>query len=205
MYKLVGSLSFFLVTMTSTADDAVFNSKTSLLTIPQTQVDGIPVYNAKLLFKGNNTFELQSYDTAPAVNEDIPPPGNGAAVTQWLAKGIYKNWTCETAKHPGRTDSPHGTVRVCSNPILMASTSGAYPVGAASVKELYEGSNITGYSLSVKVKAGTGRGNWYWYERFGDFVATDSLDAGVCENCHSGADNTAATGGRDRVFIRVMP
>lgn len=204
MRKVFCWLIFFLLTTTACfAEDAEYSSKTSLLTIPQTKVDGNLVYNAKLLFKGNNTFELQSFETSPPVNDDIPPPGNAAAVNEWLAKGIYKKWACEAAPHPGRSDGAHGTVRICSNPLLSSSTSGAFPVGAASVKELYQGSALIGYAVGVKVKAGTGKGNWYWYERSGSSVFADAVDAGICEGCHSGADNTS--GGRDRVFIQIKP
>src|SRR3569832_2247891 len=67
------------------------------------------------------------------------PPQGAAAVQAWLAAGDYKSWSCETAVHAARSPSPHGFNRVCSNDVIAAHAreSGAWPKGAAAVKELF--------------------------------------------------------------------
>jgi hypothetical protein len=89
-------------------------------------------------------------------------------------------------------------VRICSSPELSASTSGSYPVGAASVKEIYTSDKVTGYAVGVKVAAGEGANTWYWYERLGTSVVANGIAAGECSGCHGAAP-------RDRVFVRVAP
>lgn len=196
MLKMILLLSVLGISNNAVAEPAEFNLSDNILTIPQVKVGSISVYNAKLLFDGNKNFELKSFDTSLTANNDIPPTENAAAIEQWLAKEIYKKWACETSSHPGTGSSPHGNVRVYSNPLLSATTGGPFPVGAASVKELYNGDQVTGYALGVKVNAGEGKGKWYWYERSGSSTFAEKIDAEPCESCHAKANN-------DRVFIHV--
>lgn len=175
-----------------------FNPNNFELTIPEVKVGSGMVYNAKLKFDGNKSFMLLGFDTA---NPDIPPVGKAADLEQWLMKGSYKNWACEASKHPNRVPSPHGDNRICSNPMLSASDSGTFPVGAASVKELYSGDSINGYAVGVKIKAGEGKDTWYWYERLGSAIEGDGIAAPVCEGCHSHAADDGK--GRDRTFTRI--
>src|SRR5688572_5651220 len=66
-----------------------------------------------------------------------PPRGDGAAMEAWLAQGHYLGWSCEDRIFPPRLVGGHGRQKICSNAVLLASTSGSYPVDAASVKLLY--------------------------------------------------------------------
>ena len=87
----------------------------------------------------------------------LPPTSGGAELTAWIQSGYYKSWHCEMSSHPAGPHGAHGTNRICSNNVLAAAgTTGDYPVGAASVKELYSGATVNGYAISVRVQAGAG-------------------------------------------------
>lgn len=139
-----------------------------------------------------------------ASDADGPPPGwqtppmGGARIEPWLAQGLYKQWHCEGAPHPPRPPSPHGTDRICSNDLASAAAGGGeYPVGAASVKELYDGGGrVFGYSVSRRISVGAGGQHWYWYERIGQGGVNEGTGIGVCTGCHSGA-------AKDFVFTQV--
>lgn len=66
-----------------------------------------------------------------------PPPGK-AAVDPWLDAGHYKAWRCESSVMDPRPKGVHGRNRVCSNDLLSAATSTPFPVGAATVKEIFD-------------------------------------------------------------------
>ncbi len=149
----------------------------------------------------------------PAGCPQSPPMGTEAAADAWLAKGEYKTWKCEAASHPGRSPSPHGPNRICNNTKLSGTAAGNYPVGAASVKELFVtdgGTAISGYAYGVKIAAGASTGaSWYWFEKNGgSLIANGKGDkAGneltVCTGCHQGAGSDAAHSGRDFVYTQV--
>lgn len=120
---------------------------------------------------------------------ELPPQGH-AALTTWLAAGHHRAWACEPAPHPARPPGAHGTNRICSNAALSSAT-GAYPVNAASVKELYDGAAIIGHAVGRKTAGG-----WYWYEVINGSVVADSIGAGLCQGCHDDAP-------RDSVFTQV--
>lgn len=127
------------------------------------------------------------------------PPQGGAPLMAWLSAGYYKSWHCEAAAHPAGPNGAHGTNRVCSN-TLQAGTggSGEFPVGSASVKELYSGSNVVGYAVSLRIKTGPNGDSWYWYENGFGGVGISS-----CTGCHSKAGSGGTYIGRDYVFVRV--
>lgn len=134
----------------------------------------------------------------PLVVDDQSPPITHAELVPWLADGAYQTWACEAAAHPARPPGAHGTNRICSNELLSESADGRYPIGAASVKELVRGGEVTGYAVMRKL-ADTGAANdWYWYEAFGESVVADGRSPGVCTGCHGGAP-------RDFIFTRVAP
>lgn len=131
------------------------------------------------------------------------PPVGQAAVEAWLAQVFYRAWTCEDRIFPPRLTGNHGRHKICSNQALLDSGSGPYPVGAASVKELYTASDQpNGFAVGVKVTEGEGTNTWYWYERRGTSPAVRPLAEGVgvpdCAVCHGLAP-------RDYVFIRAVP
>ncbi|NOT86447.1 MAG: hypothetical protein HOP02_17070 [Methylococcaceae bacterium] len=189
-FNTIFMLGVLVATSFAQAEEAEFNPANSQLIIPQVKVGTAHVYNAKLLFDGTDNFKLQSFDTVPPANDTVPPTG-AAALEQWLAKGSYKSWHCEASVHAGATGSPHGTVRICTNPTLATAKAAPYPAGSAGVKELYTDGKLSGFSVYVKTKEGEGKGNWYWYQK----GMADSIDAEACEGCHAKAI--------DRVFVRV--
>jgi hypothetical protein len=96
----------------------------------------------------------------------------------------------------------HGRHRICSNDALVASSGPTYPVGAASVKELYFGADDrpNGFAVGIKVAPGGASTTWYWYERTGTLPTlrpvADSVADKTCAGCHVLAV-------RDNVFIRA--
>jgi hypothetical protein len=124
---------------------------------------------------------------APDADVGTPqrPPRGKAALEAWLATAQYKSWTCEASIFPPRLNGNHGKQRICSNDLVLASTAGAYPVGAASVKELYTPDDApNGFAVGVKIDP-----------------AAAPLAEGVavpdCAVCHGLA-------GRDFVYIRAQ-
>jgi hypothetical protein len=156
--------------------------------------------------------------SADGGNAQTPPVG-GSAVAAWLASGAYKSWHCETAVHAARSPSPHNIDRVCSNDVIAnnATGSGAWPIGAAAVKELYANATDTvpgGYAVYLKSKADSAGGaNWYYYGALAaggapvDGMGNDANVMTQCTGCHlaAGSDmaHTPSPGGRDEVYTPV--
>jgi hypothetical protein len=138
---------------------------------------------------------------APAGDPQLPPQGQ-AALEAWLKAGFYKDWTCEDGIRDKRLNGAHGRHRICSNRGLIESLDGLYPVGAASVKEMYEADDRpNGFAVGIKVAAGADGNSWYWYERTGTSPTSrpvaDGVGAKLCgPDCHVKAP-------RDHVFIRA--
>jgi len=138
-------------------------------------------------------------------------------VTAWLREGSYKQWKCEPTPVGQRGPSPHGTNRICSNGLASKAGAGEYPVGAASVKELYEPDGSLGYAISHHVKAGTTGDTWYWYEvvplqsaapHDARGVVADGMgDKGpakaICAGCHQNAGSDTERLGHDFVYIQI--
>ena len=170
----------------------------------------------------------QVYTPVSAAAAANLPPMGAAAVEAWLQTGQYKNWHCERAVHSARSPSPHGFNRICSNDVIAAHAreTGAWPKGAAAVKELFAAAGDTspiGYAVYSKTGGDSAAGaNWYWYERVPLDSAAPHDAAGVvadgpgstgpamqiCVGCHaaSGSDaaHTPSAGGRDQVYTPVM-
>jgi hypothetical protein len=123
---------------------------------------------------------------------ELPPRGPNAMMT-WIKGGAYLEWNCEPSSHPARDRSPHGPNRICTNDALsFAPDDAPLPVGAASIKELFDGSRIRGYAVMRKLETDSDGGNgWYWYEAFGDDVAVATAGAS-CSDCHSRASHDFA-------------
>jgi hypothetical protein len=156
-----------------------------------------------------------SQDAAASAGDPQTPPMGGPNVEAWLAKGYYLQWHCELAGHPARAPSPHGFDRVCSNDLLSgAGSSGPFPQGAASVKEIYDaaGAKVAGHAVYVKLAADSAGGTgWYWYEddpRFSPAILADGIggspgEMGVCVGCHGGAGPGFSPTSRDFVYTQV--
>jgi hypothetical protein len=155
------------------------------------------------------------------------PPMGGAQVEFWLAAGSYKQWHAEPAIHASRAPSPHGFNRIYSNALVNTNAmgTGAWPQGAAAVKELYGSLTDTtpvGYAVYLKTQTDSAGGaNWYFYERVplssaaphdANGVVADGLGGAgtpksICVGCHAAAGSDAAhtpsAGGRDEVYTAV--
>ena len=136
------------------------------------------------------------------------PPTSAAQTKLWLEKKFYADWVCESEPN-AKTDGAaaihvHGKkTRVCSNIRLATSSAdAALPVGAASVKEIYDASgDLTATVLSLKIAADSDGGKgWYWYE------SPTSAGAGLtqCTGCHQAAGSDADhPGAGDFVYFQV--
>jgi len=133
----------------------------------------------------------------PTGDPELPPRGEGD-IEPWIRAGHYLSWSCEAVPVDVRLGSPHRPqTRTCSNQLARAGGTGELPVGAASVKEMYDDAGqIMGYGVSRKVEAG-GAAGWYWYERLRDRDPNaDGMNEGSCPGCHVGA-------ARDFTFVIV--
>jgi hypothetical protein len=154
-------------------------------------------------------------------------PQGATAVEAWLASGAYKQWHCEMSAHDARSPSPHGFNRICSNDLVSSNAkgTGAWPQGAAAVKELLASATSTtpvGYAFYTKTAADSAGGaNWYWYERVpldspaphdANGVVADGMGSSgpaqtICVGCHGGAGSDAAhtpsSGSRDQIYTPV--
>ena len=153
-------------------------------------------------------------ETGPGTGPDVPaagsldgagtpqrPPRGQRALEPWLAAGHHLQWKCEQDIFPSRMGGLHGRHRICSNDLLLGSTSESYPAGAASVKELFDDRDRpNGFSVGLKIEEGVGGHTWYWYERTGRLTTFTPRGDGVgdpaCSVCHQ-------TAVRDYVFIRA--
>ncbi len=123
----------------------------------------------------------------PLDDPQLPPRGS-VDITTWIASGHYLDWVCEDAPHAGRSPSPHGRNRICSNDALTTSTgTGPFSVGSAAVKEIYDGDRISIHAVYRKVKDGEGGDTWYWFEGTADDVIANGEGDSTCVGCHSGA------------------
>lgn len=137
---------------------------------------------------GSGTADDTAGDTGQTVGG---VPVEGADLSEWLAAGSYSAWPAESGNHA--STGPHGEVRTFFNDALVASFDAgntSHPVGAASVKELFDGSGGSiGWAVMVKVEEGDAATSWYWYLESGGSVTADGEGVATCENCHvSGTD-----------------
>lgn len=188
------------------------------------------MFTSKLAsFVALSTIAIGCGADAPGQTEDQTPPAGRAAVEPWLADASYKTWAAEPAIHASRSPSPHGFNRIYSNDLLAANVTGtgAWPKGAAAVKELYASIDATtpiGFAVYRKLESDSASGaNWYWYERVpldsdaphdaNGVVADGTGGSGaakdICVGCHTGAGSdpahTPTPGARDQVYTPVRP
>lgn len=162
-----------------------------------------------------------------ASDAQTPPTSGRVDIEKWIMDASYKTWTCEPSVHAARSPSPHGFNRICSNDVIMAAatSAGAWPKGAAAVKELYASATDTlpvGYAVYLKTDANSAGGaNWYWYERVpassdaphdSNGVVADAKGGSgpamsICVGCHAAAGTDAAhtpsPGGHDLIYTPV--
>jgi hypothetical protein len=147
--------------------------------------------------------------------QQTPPQGTQAEVQAWIDLGYYKGagWKCEASAHAGVFGSPHGGNRICNNAALSSTATGVYPVGSASVKELYiaqtdggiaPDAGIIGFAVNRKVTAGASTPtSWYWFEVVNGGQIVNGTSAVGCTGCHAAAGTDAAHPGRDYVYTQV--
>ncbi len=118
---------------------------------------------------------------------ESPVPSNPDDLLAFLQAGKYARFAAEPAPHP--STGPHGTVRTFANAILTESISrgdASHPIGSASVKEIFRGTDRIGWAVLVKVDADSAAGNgYYWYEYADGAVAAEGRGFSVCVDCHS--------------------
>jgi hypothetical protein len=124
------------------------------------------------------------------VGDDLQP---------WLVAGSYRDLPSESRPHSSA--GPHGRVRTFLSPGLadsLAAGADVHPRGVGAVKELYDGDDVRGWAVEVKVADDSASGaGWYWYEVFGTSAASEPVVDGTaadgCTGCH----------GRGTDFVRV--
>lgn len=203
------------------ARDGCLATCTSSLTALQLTYPDEPACGGTAPNTSGTASDPTSEPTTADPDAQLPPQGHDA-IEAWLAEGHYKRWACQPAPHGPLKVSPHGMQRICSNQALSSHPpdGGEYPVGAASVKELYDaaGTTLVGYAVSLHTKPGTDGGDWYWYERVPldhpampdaqGVVADGSGDSGrardLCVSCHIAAGLDADHPGHDFVYVQVQ-
>lgn len=186
-----------------------FSSALRVLALASIAVAGCAVDRMEVASSTTAIAEAEAADAGAGVEvTQLPPIGAAASIEEWLAAGHYKSWACEDAPHAARPPSGHSPNRICSNALASGHGAGEYPIGSASVKELYddEGTRIVGYAVARKVGAGGGEA-WHWFERLegagviANGLGTEGTPKRVCARCHARAG--AATFGHDQVFTQV--
>lgn len=124
----------------------------------------------------------------------LPPRGADDLMT-WLDAGHYQAWSCEAEPHEPRAPSAHSANRICSNDAVAgAANTARYPVGAASVKEIFDSQGtLFAFAVSRRVGTGTNGDSWYWFEGTRDTTYADGEGAGGCIGCHGTAHDFVFT------------
>ena len=132
----------------------------------------------------------------------VPPVTGQAAITAWFDAGYYRAWQCEPTPHPAFMPSPHGTIRVCANPIVAGGGEGERPVDAALALEIVDARGaIVGHGAQRHTAPGTTGESWYWFMTVPPSSATphdasglaadgwglDGPEHDVCSMCHEEA------------------
>jgi hypothetical protein len=139
---------------------------------------------------------------------EMPATGRAELIGDWIASGAYRAWTCEKAGHDARSPSPHGRNRICNNRKVVEHSTGEYPAGSASVKELFDDlGKLKGHSLSVKLGPGKAA-SWVWYMEIDGAVLLNGRGdtpgpSTECVGCHAGAGSDAKHSGHDFVYTQL--
>lgn len=143
----------------------------------------------------------------PACGDDVTDPTSAPATDPielhaWLTDDGHRTWASDPAPLPGLNDTGR---RVFLND--LADRQGS-TVGAAAVRELYDGTSddaeLIGWSVLIKTDDGPEPAeNWFFYETF-DLVqprrhAVARHAAPGCVSCHSGAPDVIQTSRADLV------
>lgn len=124
-------------------------------------------------------------------------PIESDALFKFLQDKKYSTFAAESMMHP--SSGPHGQVRTfVSDKITAAVVQGsAFPIGAATVKELFTSDGtLRGWAVSVKVNDEGGVEDWYWYENFSvtqNQPVADGTDETLCSGCHMAGQDMVLT------------
>ena len=129
-----------------------------------------------------------SGDAGAPAEAGLDAPIEREVLEAFLERGGYQDWPAEAAAHA--SSGPHGnSVRTFYSPRAAQAVleeSPTFPAGAATVKELFDGANLYGYSVWVKADADSDSGNnVYWYETANGGSPYEGLGARICTGCHS--------------------
>ena len=194
---------------TTTGVGGSTSSATSTGTTSTTSTTGATTGTTSTTTSTTSTSSSSGGDVAQTPPTDTAD--GGAAIEAWLAAGHYKSWHCEAAIHAAAAPSVHTPFdKVCSNDVLNATAAPPWPVGAASVKEVYsaiDGTTPVGYAVSLKTADDTtAKGTvWYWYERVPGFTSAGVGDT-TCTGCHEASAAPVDAGGHpgagDLIYIK---
>jgi len=135
----------------------------------------------------------------------MPLPAEPSGYAAWLASNAYQTWRCDATPQAPLPDSPHGRNRICVNRTLDGARggAGAWPVGAAAVKIIYDTmGRETARFLDVRRSNAAGAAGWYFMRRTAEGMVgpagagSDATVMTACATCHSSA-------GRD--YVRRVP
>ena len=123
-------------------------------------------------------------------------PTTKAELDKYLEAGDYKDFLSESEVHA--STGPHGNgVKTYFTDSLQESLlagNSEHPIGAAAIKELYDGDTIDGWAVLVKVRDdGPEELRYYWYEILGGTIYADGEDEPGCSDCHSGGKDFVLT------------
>lgn len=125
-------------------------------------------------------------DSGTTASQVRPPEAE--AVIAAIEAGSYADWEAEPMVHPPGEGSPHpNDVRTFFNPELatsMGANNTEHPVGAAAVKESWDGDELIGWFIEVKIAEGTGPETWYWWSDIADVDTVGAVGVG-CSDCHA--------------------
>lgn len=174
-----------------------------------------PLWSVQVLdnaaFDGVSTLESATQATVLGVSvatvncpvvviegSDEAAPTDDAGLLSFLEDGLYRRYPAEPAVHA--STGPHGRVRTFLNDRLaqsLADEASSHPVGATSVKELFDGGDqLIGWAVLQKMAADSANGQGYfWYEYANGQKVISGNGLSACTGCHSA--------GRD--YVRTPP
>jgi hypothetical protein len=134
-----------------------------------------------------------------ATSDESTVPTDAATLFAFLQASDYRDYPAEPSVHP--SSGPHGQVRSFFHPTLASSLEGdalEHPVGAAVVKELHSGGELSGWAVMVKTDTGVSADSWYYYEVLSttdnSSPVANGNGVGLCAGCHaSGTDYILST------------
>jgi hypothetical protein len=118
----------------------------------------------------------------------------------WLRDGSYLDWEAESRVLPGEHGGGRRIFLHDATAVSLDDFAGTHVVGAAAVRELYEGDleTLRGWAALVKIDGSGGGDGWFFYETFDlddpDHWSVAEPGASGCVSCHrAGSDFVQST------------